>query len=167
LSFRAVCNEGSAGISDRTPSNALLDSTGERKKAVSRRHLNPSLRGSLFETVLFGVLLCRFFGMMSGMQVVTVRDVSMMRDLLVVPARLMLGRFCVVASRMFMVLCRLGMMFRWLTHMEGIVRFWVCGCRLRFVNPVGDSMEANKPAKLQFCHSLGPVPEKGGAMPGA
>ena len=50
--------------------------------------------------MLFGVLLCRFFGMMSGMQVVTVRDVSMMRDLLVVPARLMLGRFFVVASRM-------------------------------------------------------------------
>jgi hypothetical protein len=75
--------------------------------------------------VLFGVLLCRFFGMMSGMQVVTVRDVSMMRDLLVVPARLMLGRFFVVTSGMFMMLCRPGMMFRWLTHMEGIVRFWV------------------------------------------
>jgi len=75
--------------------------------------------------VLFGVLLCRFFRMMSGMQMVTMRGVSMMRDFLVVPARLVLGRFFVVLSRMFMVLRRLGMMFCWLTHMEGIDRFWV------------------------------------------
>ena len=70
--------------------------------------------------------------MMSGLQVVTVRGVSMMRDLLVVPARLMLGRFFVVVSRMFMVLGRLGMMFCWLTHMEGIGRFGFDRCRLRF-----------------------------------
>jgi hypothetical protein len=73
--------------------------------------------------VLFGVSLRRFFRMMSGLQVVTVRGVSMKRNLLVVPARLMLGRFFVVVSRMFMLLCRLGMMFCWLTHMEGIGRF--------------------------------------------
>jgi hypothetical protein len=72
--------------------------------------------------VLFGVSLCRFFCMMSGLQVVTVRGVSMMRGLLVVPAHLVLGRFLVVVSRMFMVLRRLGMMFCWLTHMEGIGR---------------------------------------------
>jgi hypothetical protein len=70
--------------------------------------------------VLYGVLLCRFFRMMSGLQVVPMGGVSMMRDFLVVPARLVLGRFFMVASRMFMVLCRLGMMFGWLIHREGI-----------------------------------------------
>ncbi len=75
--------------------------------------------------MLFSVSLCRFFCMMRGLQVVTVLGVSMMGDLLVVPARLVLGRFFVVVSRMFMVLRRLGMMFCGLTHMEGIDRFWV------------------------------------------
>jgi hypothetical protein len=75
--------------------------------------------------VLYGVLLCRFFRMMSGLQVVPMRGVSMMSDFLVVPARLVLGRFFMVARRMFMVLRRLGMMFCWLIHREGFDRFWV------------------------------------------
>jgi hypothetical protein len=100
------------------------------------------------------VLLGRFFRMMSGVQVVTVRNVSMMRDFLVVSARLVLGRFFVVVSRMFMVLRRLGMMFCCLTHREGIARFWGSGgCRTRLLNLENDTMEANNPAKLQFRHN--------------
>jgi hypothetical protein len=155
--FGQFATKKPAGTSDGMPRDFEKRALGfhrrEKEGGVERR-LKPSLRENLFGTVLFGVLLSRFFRMMSGMQVVTVRDVSMMRDLLVVPARLMLGRFFVMASRMFMVLCRLGMMFRWLTHMEGIGRFGFDRYRLRFVNPVDDTMEANKPAKLQFRHSF-------------
>jgi hypothetical protein len=104
--------------------------------------------------VLLGVLLGRFFRMMGGVQVVTMRDVSMMRDFLAVSARLVLRRFFVVVSRMFMVLRGLGMMFGRLTHREGIARFWGSGgCRTRLLNLENDTMEANKPAKLQFRHN--------------
>jgi hypothetical protein len=110
------------------------------------RRLN-LLTGNLLGTVRFGVLLCRFFRMMSCLQVMTMRDVSMMRDFLVVPARLVFGRFFVVVSRMLMVLRRLGMMFCRLTHREGMIVFGFDSCRVRFVNPGDDPMEANKPDK--------------------
>jgi hypothetical protein len=61
--------------------------------------------------VLFGMMLGGFFCMVRGLQVVTMRDVSMMPCLFMAPAHLVLGRFFVMASRMFVVLCRFGMMF--------------------------------------------------------
>jgi hypothetical protein len=56
--------------------------------------------------VLFDVMLCGFFRMVSGMQVVTMRDVGMMPVLFMAPAGVVRGRFFVMAGRMFMVLCR-------------------------------------------------------------
>jgi hypothetical protein len=61
--------------------------------------------------VLFGVMLCGFFRMVSGMQVVTMRDVGMMPGLFMAPAGVVLGRFFMMAGRMFMVLRRFCMMF--------------------------------------------------------
>ena len=51
-------------------------------------------------------MLCGFFRMVSGMQVVTMRDVGMMPVLFMAPAGVVRGRFFVMAGRMFMVLCR-------------------------------------------------------------
>jgi hypothetical protein len=56
-------------------------------------------------------MLCGFFRMVSGMQVVAMRDVSMMPSLFMTPAGMMLGRFFVMAGRMFMMFRRFGMMF--------------------------------------------------------
>jgi hypothetical protein len=61
--------------------------------------------------VLFGVMLCGFFRMVSGMQVVTMRDVGMMPGFFMAPTGVVLGRFFVMAGRMFMVLRRFCMMF--------------------------------------------------------
>ena len=61
--------------------------------------------------MLFGVMLCGFFRMVSGMQVVAMRDVGMMPSLFMAPAGIVLGRFFVMAGRMFMVLRRFCMMF--------------------------------------------------------
>jgi hypothetical protein len=61
--------------------------------------------------VLFGVMLCGFFRMVSGMQMVTMRDVGMVPGLLMVPAGVVLGRFFVMARCMFMMLRRFCMMF--------------------------------------------------------
>jgi hypothetical protein len=67
--------------------------------------------------VLFGVMLGGFFRMVSGMQVVTMRDVGMMPGLFMAPAGVVFGRFFVMAGRMFMVLRRFCMMFcALLTH---------------------------------------------------
>jgi hypothetical protein len=74
--------------------------------------------------VLFGVMLCGFFRMVSGMQVVTMRDVGVMPGLFMAPAGVVLGRFFVMAGRMFTVLRRFCMMFcTLLTHKEGIKDF--------------------------------------------
>jgi hypothetical protein len=48
--------------------------------------------------VLFGVMLGGFFRMVSGMQVVTMRDVGMMPGLFVAPAGKLFGRFFVKSS---------------------------------------------------------------------
>jgi hypothetical protein len=61
--------------------------------------------------VLFGVMLCGFFRMVRGMQVVTMRDVGMMSGLFVATAGMVLGGFFVMAGCMFMVLRRFCMMF--------------------------------------------------------
>ena len=61
--------------------------------------------------MLFDVILCGFFRMVSSMQVVTVGDVGMMPGLFMAPAGIVLGRFFVMAGRMFMVLRRFCMMF--------------------------------------------------------
>jgi hypothetical protein len=72
--------------------------------------------------------------MVSSMQVVTVGNVGMMPGLFMVPTGIVLGRFFVMAGRMFMVLRRLGMMFcAFLAHMEGIRIFW--SGALRISNP--------------------------------
>ena len=65
----------------------------------------------LLGTVLFDVMLFGFFRMVSSMQVVTVGDVGMMPGLFMAPAGIVLGRFFVMAGRMFMVLRRFCMMF--------------------------------------------------------
>jgi hypothetical protein len=70
------------------------------------------------------VIFCRLFRMVSGMQVVAVCDVGMMSRRLLVIACLVLGRFLVMARRMFMMLRRFGVMFcTLLTHKEGIESF--------------------------------------------
>jgi hypothetical protein len=84
---------------------------GEKLKAASSAALNILSLGILLGTMLFGVMLCGFFRMVSGMQVVTMRDVGMMPGLFIAPAGVVLGRFFVMAGRMFMVLRRFCMMF--------------------------------------------------------
>ena len=64
----------------------------------------------------------RFFRMVSGMQVVTMRDVGMMPRLFMAPAGVVLGRFFVMAGRMFMVLRRFCMMFCALLAHRGFLR---------------------------------------------
>jgi hypothetical protein len=81
------------------------------KKQRRRRAETFSHAEFLLGTVVFGVMLCGFFRVMSGMQVVTMRDVGMMPGLFMAPAGVVLGRFFVMAGRMFMVLRRLCMMF--------------------------------------------------------
>jgi hypothetical protein len=61
--------------------------------------------------MLFGVMLCGFFRMVSSMQVVAMCDMGMMPRLFMAPAALMLSRFFMMAGRMFMVLRRFCMMF--------------------------------------------------------
>ena len=56
-------------------------------------------------------MLCGFFRMVSGMQVVAMRDVGMMPSLFMAPAGMVLGGFFVMAGRMFMVFRRFCMMF--------------------------------------------------------
>jgi len=61
--------------------------------------------------VLVGVMLHRFFGMIGGVQRVSVGDVGVMRGLLVIARVMVLGRFPVMFGRVFMMLRRLEMMF--------------------------------------------------------
>ena len=106
--------------------------------------------------MLFDVMLCGFFRMVSGMQVVTMRDVGMMPGLFMAPAGMMLGRFFVMAGRMFMVLRRFCMMFcTFLTHMEGISDFKVRGFLVRVSNFKMIVIAANERSKLQFRHNPG------------
>ena len=88
--------------------------------------------------VFHGVIYCLLFGMVSGMQVVTVCDVGMMSRRLLVIACLVLGRFLVMARRMFMMLRRFGMMIcALLTHKKGIESFRFVGCLVRLLGPQG------------------------------
>jgi len=61
--------------------------------------------------MLFRVTLCGLFRVVSGMQVVAMRNVGMMPSLLMAAAGMVFGRFFVIAGRMFMVLRRFCMMF--------------------------------------------------------
>ena len=73
----------------------------------------------------FEVMLCGFFRLLSSVQVVSVRDVRMMRRFFVAPALMVLRRFFVVSGRMFMVLGRFQMMFyTFFAHKEGIGGFF-------------------------------------------
>ena len=65
-------------------------------------------------------MLCGFFRMVSGMQVVTMRDVGMMSGLFMATAGMVLGGFSMMAGRMFMVLSRFCVVFCTLyTHTRG------------------------------------------------
>ena len=61
--------------------------------------------------MLCGVMLGRFFRVVSGIQMVTVRDVGMMRDLFMAATGVVLGRFFMMARCVFMMFCRFCMMF--------------------------------------------------------
>jgi hypothetical protein len=75
--------------------------------------------------VLFGVMLCGFFRVVIGVQVVTMRDVGMMAGFFMVPACVMLGRFFVMSGRVFIMLRSFSMMFcAFFTHrvtIEGLM----------------------------------------------
>jgi hypothetical protein len=75
---------------------------------------------ALLRTMLFHVMLRGFFRMVSGMQMVTMREMGMMAGLLMAPASVVLGRFFVMAGRMFMVLRRFCMMFCALLAHRGV-----------------------------------------------
>jgi hypothetical protein len=62
--------------------------------------------------VLVGVVLPGFLGMMGSVQRMAVGDVGMVAGLLVVARFVVLCRFPVMFGRVFMMLCRLVMMFR-------------------------------------------------------
>jgi hypothetical protein len=69
----------------------------------------------------FEVMLGSFLGMVRGMQVVSVRNVGIMRRLCVVPALMVPRGFFVMSGRMLMMLCSFQMMFcAILAHKEGI-----------------------------------------------
>ena len=61
-------------------------------------------------TVVFGVRLCGFRGVVSSMAVVTVSGVRVMRRLMVVTFLVVLGGFAVMLRRVFVVLRSLGVM---------------------------------------------------------
>jgi hypothetical protein len=61
--------------------------------------------------MFFNMVLGRFFGMLIGMQIVTVRDVGVMCPLLMATGSIMLCRLSVMSGRMFMVLCCFRVMF--------------------------------------------------------
>ena len=75
--------------------------------------------------MLFNMMLGRFFCMMLSMQMVTVRCMGMMCRLLMVTARVVLGRFSMMPGRMFVMLCCLRVMFRALFAHWGFLRVWV------------------------------------------
>ena len=66
----------------------------------------------MHHSVLVSVVLHRFFGMISGMQRVSVGDVGVVRGLLVIARLMVFGRFPVMFGRVLMMLRRLEMMFR-------------------------------------------------------
>lgn len=72
---------------------------------------------SLLNAVSFDVVLGRFCGMLSGMLVVAVGQVGMVRGFLVMTTLMMLGRLVVMAGCMCMVLrCVLVVLCRFLGH---------------------------------------------------
>jgi hypothetical protein len=69
--------------------------------------------------MLCGVMFGSFFRVVSGMQMVTVREVSMMSGLFMATTGGVLGRFFVMASRVFVMFCRFCMMFCALLNHRG------------------------------------------------
>jgi hypothetical protein len=55
--------------------------------------------------VLFRVMLCRFIRMLSGMEMVTMRNVGMVSGLFVGASLVLLGRFAMMLGGMLVVLC--------------------------------------------------------------
>jgi hypothetical protein len=79
--------------------------------------------------MLFNMVLGCFFSMMLSMQMMTMRHMGVMCRLLMVTSAVMLGRFPVMSGRMFVMLCRLRMMFRALFAHRGFL-----GVRVRIKN---------------------------------
>jgi len=72
----------------------------------------------------FGVVFRRFFGMMRRMNGVALRDVSVMSCFFVVAGLMVLGRFMMVARRVFVVLGCLAVMFCCLMA-HGVLLAWI------------------------------------------
>jgi len=64
------------------------------------------------KTVLIGVMLSGFFGMIGSVQRMSVRDVGMVTGLFVIARLVVVGCFAVMFRRLFMVLRSLVMMLR-------------------------------------------------------
>lgn len=62
--------------------------------------------------VLIGVVLCGFLRMLRCVQRVTVRDVGVVRALLMIPCIVVLGRFAVMFGGVLVMFRRFGVVFR-------------------------------------------------------
>ena len=91
------------------PSRSCLELKRERRRPAPPQTF--TYYEFLVRTMLCGVMFGRFFRVVSGMQMVTVRDVGMMSGLFMATTGIMLGRFFVMVGCMFMVLRRFCMMF--------------------------------------------------------
>jgi hypothetical protein len=73
-------------------------------------------------------MLCGFFRVVNGMQVMTMRDVGVMAGLFRVAACVMFGRFFMMPGRVFMMLSSFDMMFcAFFTHKEITEDYWNLG----------------------------------------
>jgi hypothetical protein len=57
------------------------------------------------------MVLCGFFRVVGGVQVMTMRDIGVMAGLFMAPACVVLGRFFMMSCRVFMMLRSFNMMF--------------------------------------------------------
>ncbi len=80
--------------------------------AAERRVCPASSRGRLLLAVMLQVALGRLLAVVAGMEVMAVREMGMMRGLLVRPGLVVLGRFLVVPRGVLMVFGSLLVVFR-------------------------------------------------------
>jgi len=81
------------------------------------------------------MMLCGFFRVMNGVQVMTMRYVRVMAGLFMAPACMMLGRFFVMTGRVFMMFRRFNMVFRaFFAHKEIIEDYCDLGGLQRLFN---------------------------------
>jgi hypothetical protein len=84
-----------------------LNTLRAARNATLRRYA-----ANLLGTVLFNMMLGRFFCMMLSMQMMSVRYMGMMCRLFMATGGIVLGRFLVMSRRMFVMLCCVCVMFR-------------------------------------------------------